>query len=126
MEVKQKHVFQSLSFPIVETSLALIIIGQMRRQWKAIQKNNCAIFWCKTKEAWATDHPGLVIFDVYRGMCPTSVNKILQENNMLYVLVPANCTDQLQPLDLSIKKPAKEFLRHEFQSWYTQKNMQAT
>ena len=31
------------------------------------------------------------------------------------------CTDKLQPLDVSINKPAKEFLRFKFQSWYASK-----
>ena len=34
------------------------------------------------------------------------------------ILIPANCTDRLQPLDLSVNKAAKEFLRRSFQTWY--------
>ena len=34
------------------------------------------------------------------------------------VIIPANCTDRLQPLDLSINKTAKEFLQNVFQEWY--------
>ena len=30
------------------------------------------------------------------------------------------CTDLLQPLDLSVNKPAKDFLRRQFQSWYSE------
>lgn len=36
------------------------------------------------------------------------------------VLVPPNCTDRLQPLDLSVNRSAKELLRNEFQEWYAQ------
>ena len=32
--------------------------------------------------------------------------------------IPSNCTDVLQPLDLSINKPAKDFMRTKFQEWY--------
>ena len=74
----------------------------------------------RKKHGLPTDHPGLVIFDVFRGQCTATVNTILQDNNILYVHVLANCTDRLQPLDLSINKPAKEFLRKEFQNWYAQ------
>ena len=35
------------------------------------------------------------------------------------VIVPAHCTDQLQPLDISVNKSAKEFLRRQFQQWYS-------
>lgn len=45
----------------------------------------------------------------------------LKENNIFYVKVPANCTDRLQPLDVSTNKPAKDFLRSKFQAWYADK-----
>ena len=34
------------------------------------------------------------------------------------MLVPANCTDRLQPLDLSANKPTKDFMKRKFQEWY--------
>ena len=42
-------------------------------------------------------------------------------NRVTYVIVPPNCTDKLQPLNVSINKPAKEYLRSKFQSWYASK-----
>ena len=66
------------------------------------------------------DHPGLVIFDAFQGQCTGGIYTILKDNNILYVHILANYTDCLQPLDISIKKPAKEFLRKEFQNWYAQ------
>ena len=33
-------------------------------------------------------------------------------------MVPANCTDCLQPLDVSVNKAVKAFLRSQFQDWY--------
>ena len=33
-------------------------------------------------------------------------------------MIPANCTDRLQPLDISVNKAAKEFLRRQFHDWY--------
>jgi len=35
-------------------------------------------------------------------------------HNTYVVLIPANCTDRLQPLNISTNKPAKDF----FQEWY--------
>ena len=46
---------------------------------------------------------------------------ILEENSIFYVIVPPNCTDRLQPLDISVNKAAKEFLRSRFQEWYASK-----
>ena len=35
------------------------------------------------------------------------------------MIVPSDCTDLLQPLDLSVNKPLKDHLRRSFQSWYS-------
>ena len=32
--------------------------------------------------------------------------------------MPPNCTDLLQPMDLSVNKSAKSFLKNEFENWY--------
>ena len=39
---------------------------------------------------------------------------ILEENKINFALIPANCTDKLQPLDLSFNKLAKMFLHGKF------------
>ena len=44
---------------------------------------------------------------------------LLEANHFLIAVVPANCTDRLQPLDVSVNKAAKEFLRRQFQDWYS-------
>lgn len=65
-----------------------------------------------------SDQTCLLIFDVFKGqMTPEFLSKLL-DNNFLYVLVPPNCTDLLQPLDLSVNKSAKDQLRGSFQDWY--------
>lgn len=43
---------------------------------------------------------------------------MLEENNIHVVKVPANCTDRLQPMDLSVNKSVKEFMHSKFQQWY--------
>jgi hypothetical protein len=63
-------------------------------------------------------YPALVIFDCFKGQCQLSIIKLLKENNIYYVLVPANCTDRLQPLDLSVNKAAKDYMKRKFQEWY--------
>ena len=35
------------------------------------------------------------------------------------VIVPSNCTDRLQSLDVSVNKSMKECLRRNFQDWYS-------
>ena len=50
----------------------------------------------------SADQPALAIFDVYKGQ-QTEDMKLLEEN-IHAVSVPANCTDRLQPMDLSVNK----------------------
>ena len=65
----------------------------------------------KYQEVGFTDEQSaVVLFDVFKGQCIESVFKLLEDNDILCVIVPANCTDKLQPLDLSINKPAKDFI----------------
>ena len=44
-----------------------------------------------------------------KGQCTEDIITLLQ-----CVLVPANTTDKLQPLDLSINKPAKDYMKQKF------------
>ena len=46
--------------------------------------------------------------------------KLLDANNINCVIIPANSTDELEPMDLSINKCVKDyyFLHKQFQEWY--------
>ena len=75
----------------------------------------------KTKELkLSLDHPALLIFDNFKAQCTSDLLQTLDKNNINVVLIPPNCTDRLQPLDISVNKAAKEYLRQQFQSWYAQ------
>ena len=67
------------------------------------------------------DQPALLIFDQFKGQVTEKMFELLEENHVNIVLVPANCTDCLQPLDIIVNKPVKSFLRKQFQEWYAQK-----
>ena len=60
----------------------------------------------------------LVIFDEFKGQVTDDVFNMLDSNNIQVVKVSPNCIDCLQPMDMSINKPAKDFLRDKFQKWY--------
>ena len=64
------------------------------------------------------DYHCLVIFDRFRGQCTSRITSMLKKRHIYIVIVPANCTDQLQPLDVSVNKAVKAFLRNQFQDWY--------
>ena len=62
----------------------------------------------------------LCIFDVFKAHQTESVLSKLKDNNIAYVFVPACCTGELQPLDLTINQVYKQSLKHEFEEWYSQ------
>ena len=64
------------------------------------------------------DQTALVLFDVFSGQTTSPVYDGLEEANISYIHIPSGCTDQLQPLDLSVNKPAKSCLREKFTMWY--------
>ena len=59
----------------------------------------------------------VLIMDCLRGQCQDLIMTTQEENDIFVVFVPASTTDRLQPLDLSVNKSAKEFLRENFRQW---------
>ena len=47
----------------------------------------------------------------------------MDDHNVHVVTLPPNTTDLLQPMDLSVNKPAKDYLRAQFDEWYSQEVM---
>ena len=66
-------------------------------------------------------HSCLVIFDTFKGQITPDFLKVLEENNILVVEIPPNCTDRLQPLDLAVNKPLKDQIKRRFRQWYSER-----
>ena len=62
----------------------------------------------------------LAIFDCFRGQITEDFLYTLKSNILVYVTIPPNWTDKLQPMDLSVNKSAKDFLKAQFQNWYAE------
>ena len=60
----------------------------------------------------------LVIFDCFFGQITDEFTAKLSAYLLIYITVPPNCTNILQPMDLSGNKSAKSFLKNEFENWY--------
>ncbi len=58
------------------------------------------------------DAPALIIMDNFKGQVTDSVNKLLDDNNILVCLLPPNTTDRLQPMDISLNKPFKSIIQN--------------
>lgn len=67
------------------------------------------------------NHPAIVIFDAFKGHKGEEITTLLSEKHLHPVLVPNNCTDQLQPIDLFVNKPFKDHLQKKFTAWYADK-----
>ena len=67
----------------------------------------------------ASNHHALCVFDNFKGQLTDEVLQLLEDSFIDVVSVPPNCTDQLQSLDLSVNKSAKDFLKRKFREWYS-------
>ena len=65
-----------------------------------------------------TTFPALALFDAFKGQTTESVYKLLESNAIYAVNILVNCTDRLQPMDLSVNRNIKEFLKNKFGKWY--------
>ena len=55
-----------------------------------------------------SDQPAVLIFDNFKGQCTSELLILLYTNIISVILVPPNCTDRHQPLNLIVNKAAKE------------------
>ena len=64
------------------------------------------------------EQKSLLIFNVFRAHRTDDVLSHLEGNNILVIFVPANCTSELQPLDLAVNGPLKRRNEEKFTNWY--------
>ena len=57
----------------------------------------------------------IVIFDCFRAQITDDFLEKLTQDRLIYVTIPPNCTDLLQPMDLSVNKSVKHFMKTEFE-----------
>ena len=76
----------------------------------------------KTRELISVSESSLalLIMDNFKWQVMTAIFHLLEQHNIHTCLLPANPTDLLQPLDVAVNKPAKDFLRNKFQVWYSE------
>ena len=64
------------------------------------------------------DQAALALFDVFKVQQTELISSLLAQYYIIAVPIPANCTDRLQPMDLTINEAAKEFMHCKFHEWY--------
>ena len=77
----------------------------------------------KVQETLGDNKPALAIMDNFKGQITESVSGLLDMHNIHVCLLPPNTTDLLQPMDIAVNKPAKEYLKRQFDQWYSEQVM---
>ena len=48
------------------------------------------------------------------------VAKLCRKNNCVLIIVSHNLTNKFQPLDITVNKPAKSFIKDKYNMWYSE------
>ena len=62
----------------------------------------------------------LIVMDTFKGQDNEEVAKLCRKNNCALIIVPHNLTNKFQPLDITVNKPAKSFIKDKYNMWYTE------
>ena len=60
----------------------------------------------------------IIVWDTFKGQNNDEVRDLLEKHGMAEVVIPANTTAFNQPLDVSVNRPCKHFMREMFKGWY--------
>lgn len=74
-------------------------------------KNIIVPFVEQTRESLGKDKAAAVIMDNFKGQVTSGMTELSKTHNIYPCLIPPNTTDRLQPMDTSVNKTAKSFLK---------------
>ena len=72
----------------------------------------------KIRYLFDEDKPAVVIMDNFKEQITEAMTESLERHRIYTCLIPAHATDCLQPMDISVNKPVKSFLKKQFEMWY--------
>ena len=58
--------------------------------------------------------------DNFKGQVTPAMTELLERPHIYSCLIPPNTTDRLQAMDIAVTKPAKAFMKEQFQNWYSE------
>ena len=74
----------------------------------------------KVREVMNEEAVAPVIMDNFKGQITKPFLDLFDAHNIHVCLLPAITTDRLQPMDISVNKPAKEYIKRQFDQWYSE------
>ena len=72
----------------------------------------------KIRQLFNEDKLAIVIMDNFKGQITKAMTELLESHRIHTCLIPPNTINRLQPMDISVNKPAKSFLKKQFEMWY--------
>ncbi len=70
--------------------------------------------------------PALMVWDAFRAHTTDAIKKQISQMKTQVAVIPGGLTSQLQPLDVSINKPFKCFIREEWNKWMQEEECEVT
>ena len=83
-----------------------------------LHRNHYHSIFEKQREDLGEDKHALVITDHFKGQITPHVSAILEDKLIHICLLPVNTMGLIQPMDLTVIKPVKDFVEGKFQDWY--------
>ena len=71
-------------------------------------------------KGYPDEQMSLIIMDTFKGQDNDEVAKLCRKNNCALIIVPHNLANKFQPLDITVNKPAKSFIKGKYNIWYTE------
>ena len=108
---KQQPVSHNTSFLMIGTSPVLKTTGQMRRRY-------IIPYLQKTIEELGLPPEQAALALLMSSKASRHKMLLFYSTTSLWLPIPANCTDRLQPMYLSENKAANKFMHSRFREWY--------
>ena len=71
-------------------------------------------------KGYPDEQMSLMIMDTFKGQDNDEEPKLCCKNNCALIIVPHNLANRFQPLDITLNKPAKSFIKNKYNMWYTE------
>jgi hypothetical protein len=119
--LKRKNVPKNETFP------SGVIVRAQEKGWMT---QELMLEWIKLvwnrRPGFSRNPPNMLVLDAFKGHLTDSVKKMLKESSCDLAVIPGGLTSQLQPLDVSLNKPFKAYLRDEYDAWLSTENLPLT